>query len=354
MGQRKHACHGAPRGRRSEGASCRTQPHIRQPSACNGPADKRSALRREGWDRQEDGHTLGAFLSASRSPSAQNGWYCVYLFRSDGSGVYLALAHGSTSFLNGMFVPRADGQLADLLTWARTTLGDALLRDPRVQSKIDLGEGPGKLAKPYEKSTVAGIWYPADNLPDEAQLTADAVMFAGLLGQLYCAQDQRRMPGEIAPEIIEAVEAVDEIAKPLMGRSRAGQGRGLSGPERQAVERRAMELAKSILEREGFTVEDHSATASYDFLASKNGCKTVVEVKGTTGGLGPIMLTANEVTLHQSGTINNALFVVHSIDLDRHGPQPIASGGTVHRLQPWRLNPDQLKPMAFEYALLAE
>ena len=31
-------------------------------------------------------------FSRSRSPSANEGWYCGYLFRSDGTGVYLCLA----------------------------------------------------------------------------------------------------------------------------------------------------------------------------------------------------------------------------------------------------------------------
>src|SRR6202035_560708 len=39
------------------------------------------------------------FYSQSRSPSAQRGWYCVYLFDAPATGVYLELGHGSTNFI---------------------------------------------------------------------------------------------------------------------------------------------------------------------------------------------------------------------------------------------------------------
>ena len=48
------------------------------------------------------------FGSRTRAPSANSGWYIVFLFRPQGDGVYLCLSHAAT-VLNGTdYVPRAD------------------------------------------------------------------------------------------------------------------------------------------------------------------------------------------------------------------------------------------------------
>jgi MrcB-like, N-terminal domain len=59
------------------------------------------------------------YFSTSRSPSAQKGWYCVYLFDAIGSGVYLELGHGSTTLVEGEYRPRPPEELARLVAWTR-------------------------------------------------------------------------------------------------------------------------------------------------------------------------------------------------------------------------------------------
>ncbi len=46
--------------------------------------------------------------SPELSPSAQKGWYVVYLFHANGDGVSLCVSHGSTSFNGRDFVPRSE------------------------------------------------------------------------------------------------------------------------------------------------------------------------------------------------------------------------------------------------------
>src|SRR5262245_33203446 len=46
------------------------------------------------------------WFSNSRSPSATSGWYVVYLFHPDASGVSLCLSHGSTQIVGTGFVNR--------------------------------------------------------------------------------------------------------------------------------------------------------------------------------------------------------------------------------------------------------
>ena len=59
------------------------------------------------------------FYSKERSPSATIGWYCVYLFDTDGHRAFLTLGHGSTDWTGVDFKPRPHAELAALADWAR-------------------------------------------------------------------------------------------------------------------------------------------------------------------------------------------------------------------------------------------
>lgn len=291
------------------------------------------------------------FYSLSRSPSAQNGWYCVYLFHPAASGLYLALAHGSTSFVNGSFQQRNPEEIEALVSWANSVVRARAANRADLARKIDLGNSRTKLARAYEASTVLAKWYPSDSLPDEEGLASDASFFAAMLGDLYRAQDLRRTPGDTSPEVQLLTEAVEAIARPLTNGKGGGQGRGLSGEERRAIEIRAMDVVRDLLEEENYVVHDVSLTSSYDFKAIRGEEECFVEVKGTTGGLGSVILTANEVELHHRETPSNGLFVVHSINLERAAEGPVARGGQLFRLQPWTIDNSKLKPIAFSYSL---
>ncbi len=291
------------------------------------------------------------FYSSSRSPSAQNGWYCVYLFHPDGTGVYLALAHGSTSFVNGSFVRRDPHQIATLVNWARNVLGDSSDNITGILQKIDLGNSSTKLDRAYEASTVLAKWYSAGDLPLNDQLIADATSFAKMLGRIYAEEDKGRTPGQKSPEVEQVEQEIAAVVWPLKVKAR--QGMGLTAIERKAVEMHSMEATRQILIGEGYSVSDVSGSESFDFKASIDGRDIFVEVKGTTGGLGSIILTANEVDLHLREAPLNALFVLHSINLDKSVDPPIATGGLMHRVQPWHIDNSKLNPLAFYYDLFA-
>lgn len=150
----------------------------------------------------------------------------------------------------------------------------------------------------------------------------------------------------ISPDLEFAERALTAIER---GSRPGGQGFGLTAKERTAVEKRAMKLAQAALENDGYEVADMHAKKPYDLRANKDGEDICVEVKGTTGPLGQIVLTANEVTLHRECFPDNALFIAHSIKLKRSKTQPKASGGILVRVQPWRIDENKLKPMAFRY-----
>lgn len=158
---------------------------------------------------------------------------------------------------------------------------------------------------------------------------------------------------------VEGEAFLDEVAaliSPLMGSSSpsssfGGQGWGLTAEERKIVEMQAMGKAFEWLEANGFVAADVSSskTASCDFKAMRDGREWVVEVKGTTGSAASVLLTRNEVDLHLKAYPLNALIVVHGISLS--ADRRAASGGELMVLSPWRLEPERLTGITYQYRL---
>lgn len=285
--------------------------------------------------------------SQSHSPNPREGWYCVYLFRADGSGLYLALAHGSTRWENGEYRARPPSELAAYVTWAKNVLDSELARAPELSDSIALG-GRGNLGPAYESSTVASIFYSRESVPKSKKLLLDLERFCRLLAKLYEAESLGRAPYAVSIDTVAAEELVSAIAAPSKP-TRRGQGFGLKSHERIAVDRRAMAVASSHLVGMGYEVEDVSRTHPFDFVATKAGVSIIVEVKGTTGPPGSIILTRNEVDAHKQRHPLNALLIVHSIDLDRASKVPYASGGIALMESPWDINLGDLRPLSYQY-----
>lgn len=110
----------------------------------------------------------------------------------------------------------------------------------------------------------------------------------------------------------DPVEIPDESAPP-----RSGQGRQMDARKRQAIDAWAMQRAYQHYENMGYALTDTSKVAPYDYMASKNGEQRRVEVKGLTGELGPVMVTAGEV--------RSAREVVFVADDGRGIPSPVLS-----------------------------
>jgi hypothetical protein len=174
-------------------------------------------------------------------------------------------------------------------------------------------------------------------------------MYLDLEGDAAELQDRLASSPGHADEVELAVETVEVVARP--GRVGRGQGRGLSGPERKAVELRAMEVVARVLALDHWSVEDVSRQRSYDLHCTRGEEELRVEVKGTTGAGERILLTRNEVSHaneHEGGV---ALFVVSRIDLDRDARPPRATGGQLRRLEPWALSAGTLEPVGYEWVL---
>lgn len=304
--------------------------------------------RAEGKDNQGQMSRIpwARWHSASRSPSATTGWYVVYLFHPDGSGVSLCLSHGSTQIVGTGFVNRSDAEVAALMSWASGVLGTEFETAPDIRYGIELGSFD--LARGYERTTVASKFYRNGAIPEDDALIADLVRFMEPLAKLYRAQELGLSPGAISQDLLDQQDDLERVVSPLKGR-KGGQGRRLDGPLRKLIELHAMAVAREWLKDEGFAYDDVSATDSCDFRARRDGQDWVIEVKGTTGRLGSVLLTRNEVALHRLSHPFNALLVVHSIELAEGSLSP--KGGELVVFSPWTVEDDRLQPVCFEYRL---
>jgi hypothetical protein len=231
-----------------------------------------------------------------------------------------------------------------LVQWGRGLIG-AQAAAIGMQTGVDLGSSE-KLSRAYESTTAFSITYARHAIPDHDVLARDAQRAVALLGQLYRAQELGTAPDSESPELKEAVEVLERISRPGSRAASDGQGFGLNAAERTAVEKRAMDAAVTWLAANGFVgIRDVHMTHSCDFLATRNGVEHAVEVKGTTSGLGKVILTANEVALHQKTHPANLLIVVHNIEI--HGLRTQAVGGTVHVFDPFVIDDCALVPLSY-------
>lgn len=291
--------------------------------------------------------------SKSLSMKAQSGWYIVYLFQATGDRVYLSLGHGSTRKVESdvgalEFKPRSPEEIGALKSWASGKIGNSISTTPRLGMAMALDSTRSNLGSAYEATSLCSFNYPVDEIPDDEVLLEDLLSLLRILDPLYSGElDDPAVPGKLSDEVAEVLTSVEVAA----GRQRRGrrQGRGLSAPERKVVEERAVLVATEHLKELGWKdVEDVGATESFDLSATKDGKSITVEVKGTTSAGEKVVLTRNEVKLHLKEFPNNALIVVSKIKLVK-GDSPIASGGTLTVLLPWKIDESMLDALGYEY-----
>ena len=134
---------------------------------------------------------------------------------------------------------------------------------------------------------------------------------------------------------------------------RGGQGYGLTHAQKLAVEERAVALATKHFEAEGWVVEDVGKSRSYDLHATRGTQIAYVEVKGSTGPAESVLLTKNEVALHQDFYPATALFVVAGIELVEREGEWTGGGGTQILIQPWKPSIEDLEATVYRYRVPA-
>lgn len=150
------------------------------------------------------------------------------------------------------------------------------------------------------------------------------------------------------------LEAINEAVEEAAGNSRYNKKRSrnrLTSLENRTIELHAVKLAISYFKDQGWSkVEDVGDKKSFDIFCESDNSFLYVEVKGTTSSGESVVITRNELQLHQNEYPKNALFVVSKIKLIK-GEHPSASGGEIQVWQPWKILDKDLNPIGFDYTL---
>jgi hypothetical protein len=286
--------------------------------------------------------------SASRSPRPTSGWYVVFLFSAAGDKVYISLNQGTTRWDGADFKPQPADALNARTTWARNILTQDAPFPGGWTTAIELDNRISDLGTGYALGNVIAKEYLLNEIPSDEQIEEDLLKITGWLGQVYRAGDEGLyVPGD-APDVADIEEALEEITHP----QRKKKGPRLTGPERRAIELRAVEVTMEHFEsgEMGYQVKDVGDRESYDVHATKAGETLKIEVKGTTSNGSEVILTRNEVDLHRKEHPANALAIVRDIKLNRIKDQPpTASGGELILRFPWPVEDDKLAPIAYRY-----
>ena len=109
-----------------------------------------------------------SILNPSITKSTQSGIYPVYLFRADGSGVYLSLGFGTTELKKKHGALEAKVKAQEL----RTSIRSVDFRLKTWDDKIDLRSST-VLGQSYEWASAGAKFYPLENIPNDSSLLAD-------------------------------------------------------------------------------------------------------------------------------------------------------------------------------------
>lgn len=289
------------------------------------------------------------FASESLSPSARIGWYITFLFTSDGSSVWLVIAHASSAE-GGKAISREVRQ--KLRDWGLAKLPSPKEIHTSLISKIDLNsDGPG-LGDIFESTSLFGFQFKRGQVPTDSEILDKMNVLVPYLKRLYDAElSDPTMPSAEPAEIKAAEEAIDEIAgKTPKARKYSGQGIRGTYKENKAVERRAVNLAIEYFKSTGNweSIKDTGDTESYDLVLKNKSKKIYVEVKGTQSSGDTVLLSKNEVIVQKKFYPNNALVIISGIKLEK-GEEPSASDGTIKVISPWKITDKDLTAMAFQY-----
>ena len=278
------------------------------------------------------------------SPSAQEGWYVVYLIRADGSGFSCSLNQGTTTLINGAYITHKPELLKSRAAWARDKLRTKGITLEGLVNSIHLGKY--NLATAYENGHVVGYEYTIDNIPNDQVLTKHLKHLLSLLNALYDISASSSPPGDPDPIIL----ALEFEIKKFAGKENSQRApKCINAEVRKAIEMYAMGVVEKHFLSTNWSVEDTHKNKPYDFIIRKGNKKLYVEVKGTTTLGKKVILTRNEVEHHQSEYPNTCLAIVREIILDTTGVKPGCSGGELKTYIPWKPLETHLKPMVYEY-----
>ncbi|BDR54402.1 hypothetical protein KIMH_05130 [Bombiscardovia apis] len=141
------------------------------------------------------------------SDAASKGFYLVYLFKADRTGVYLSFLLSWTEFSNlykGEIALENIRRIADR-TWS--SVSSSLPNKNDLRTSIDLGRVGSRnttLARGYEQGHVCGYYYDRNNIPSDEQLSKDLKSMLSIYGKVI--QTYAEKIDDNASTILEAYE----------------------------------------------------------------------------------------------------------------------------------------------------
>ena len=130
-----------------------------------------------------------SILNPAITKSTQSGIYPVYLFRADGSGVYLSLGFGTTDLKRQYGTTLAKQKAEEL----RNTIRDSDNRLDDWDQKVDLRSNT-TLGQSYEWASAGAKFYPLNNMPDDNTLTSDLIELLEIYADVNLETNQNSMP----------------------------------------------------------------------------------------------------------------------------------------------------------------
>ncbi|PTB33518.1 MrcB family domain-containing protein [Photobacterium phosphoreum] len=130
-----------------------------------------------------------SILNPKITESTQSGIYPVYLFRSDGSGVYLSLGFGTTE-LKRQYGTALARKKAEAL---RNSIRELDNRLDDWDQKVDLRSNT-VLGQSYEWASAGAKFYPLENMPDENTLTSELIELLEIYADVNLEANQHSMP----------------------------------------------------------------------------------------------------------------------------------------------------------------
>jgi len=300
----------------------------------------------DGITRKSRVPCIRAYYS-QHSPRTTLGWYIVYLFESSGQRLYLSINQGTLDLVNGSLLKKNPVELNNRVLWARAVLKDSGLNLDGFDVEIDLNVHSGELGRSYEQGQVFGKRYDIDDLPGDDVLIGHFKQAWDALQHIHSREleyQDSSVPTDTS--VAEAEEAIRFAA----GKGGSGQGFGLTKPEKDAVEKQAMDRVKKHYSDAGWIVKDTSANQPYDLQCSKGGESVFVEVKRTTSKGTSVVLTYNEVAHMQAAFPQTVLAIVSTIKLKK-GDNPVATGGELRVINPWKIEDSNLRPIGYKYSV---
>ena len=284
------------------------------------------------------------FFSNRLSPKATEGFYVVIHFSTDGSKCFFTLGTAVTKWDSDIGDLKAidDDEVKSRTDWVVSTLQESGARIDDYRDEISIGS-PLKLPKRFELGTALCRTFDTERL-DDLEVFETLKELLGFLSLIYVSVD--RMDHLPVSEAV-MVQAEVHVSANREERNKS-QGRGLTAPQRKAVEIRAMEMVREALENEDYTVIDTSANKPYDFLAERGSEEVKVEVKGTTSKFcDAVQMTRNEVRLHREENGATALGIVSGIVLQESNGSITGTGGSLELIVPWDISEWTCEPVTY-------